>query len=321
MHSTQYRVVFLEGGKKKITFTDDEGREKFLAEIAAGFEEQERFRAPELLKSVIPFQAPGKTICVDPVPARDNLPPLLALVPENGRLERLPLVLLAHGFESSKEKMLRYGIRFAAAGFFTVLMDAPLHGERYEAAEFRKRFEFGPDPRRSWVNRLEIMGVFLEEVLRLIKHYVGDPRVDPDKIGVAGISMGGTVSLLAAAKDPRVKAAVAFVPVVDFESANPVIKQMKIPPAVLGTIRALDPVHVIQKAPEGAILIQCGAEDGIVGVEGARNLDAVLRDYYSGNPGKYRYVEYAGVGHDVTLPMADDAVKWMREQLGAVGQE
>ena len=44
----------------------------------------------------------------------------------------LPVVFLLHGHSSCKNNQLANAIKFAQEGFFTVLMDALYHGERYE---------------------------------------------------------------------------------------------------------------------------------------------------------------------------------------------
>jgi dipeptidyl aminopeptidase/acylaminoacyl peptidase len=44
----------------------------------------------------------------------------------------------------------------------------------------------------------------------------GAPNVDPDRVALAGFSQGGVFSLLMAARDPRVKAVVAYYPITDF---------------------------------------------------------------------------------------------------------
>jgi len=68
------------------------------------------------------------------------------------------------------------------------------------------------DRRDSWDGATDDAIGFLTVVLSL------DEPVDRDRVGVFGASRGGSVALLMAARDPRVKAAVAFAPATDWFS-------------------------------------------------------------------------------------------------------
>jgi dipeptidyl aminopeptidase/acylaminoacyl peptidase len=56
-----------------------------------------------------------------------------------------------------------------------------------------------------------------EEGSEAYKHLLDHPRVDADHVGLLGFSKGGTLSLLLAATEPGIKAAVAYYPLIDFE--------------------------------------------------------------------------------------------------------
>ena len=56
-----------------------------------------------------------------------------------------------------------------------------------------------------------------EEGTTAYKHLLTHPRVDPERVGLLGFSKGGTDSLLIAAMEPEVKAAVVYYPLTDFE--------------------------------------------------------------------------------------------------------
>lgn len=56
--------------------------------------------------------------------------PVLHVVKEGKRQEKLPLIIFVHGFTSAKEHNLHFGYLLAEAGYRVVLPDALYHGER-----------------------------------------------------------------------------------------------------------------------------------------------------------------------------------------------
>ena len=63
-----------------------------------------------------------------------------------------------------------------------------------------------------------------------------------------------------------------------------------------------------------ALLIQNSAEDTVVPVGGVRRLDRKLRPLYD-DKGNYQYIEYFGIGHEVTPDMKRRAIDWLAEKL------
>jgi hypothetical protein len=65
--------------------------------------------------------------------------------------------------------------------------------------------------------------------------------------------------------------------------------------------------------PPAALLIQNGAEDKAVPIEGTRKLDAVLKPLYAQTPERYQYIEYP-VGH-TDQGMREPVIAWLRKFL------
>ena len=59
---------------------------------------------------------------------------------------------------------------------------------------------------------------WIEDVRSAISFAETLPRIDPDRIGVVGMSMGGGVAVVSAATDARIKVVVALAPVTDGEA-------------------------------------------------------------------------------------------------------
>lgn len=101
-------------------------------------------------------------------------------------------VLLLHGYMDSKEDIMQWALCLAEFGYRCVAIDARGHGRSTGA-----QIGFGAFESRD-VSRV------LDE---LQKRGLAGPRV-----GVLGVSMGGSTALLLAANDPRVAAVVALEP-------------------------------------------------------------------------------------------------------------
>jgi pimeloyl-ACP methyl ester carboxylesterase len=104
-------------------------------------------------------------------------------------VERAPLVLLIPGLDSTKEEFFHWEAVFLARGMATLSMDGPGQGESGFALHIR------PDYEVAVAAVLDALG----------------PRddVDLDRIGAAGVSMGGYYAPRAAAFEPRIRAVAA----------------------------------------------------------------------------------------------------------------
>lgn len=239
--------------------------------------------------------------------------PVFLLIPDAPQ-QKLPLVLFIHGFEASKEKSLRYGVHFAAKGYLTVMMDLPEHGERAKP-DFQEKYSLELHPRRAWMNRLFLIKESFEEIRLLTNHFLSDERIDPSRLGVSGISMGGTLALLAAYYEPKVKAAATFLSILDFEGMDFFNKMKPFSEEELKSARMLDPAAVYQRMPNAAILTQYGEADLVAGKAGQARFDAVMKGIYEHSPGRYQTVGHPGISHDVSLDMVRRALEWFKKYL------
>jgi acetyl esterase/lipase len=108
------------------------------------------------------------------------------------------------------------------------------------------------------------------------------PSVDPDRIGMAGLSMGGQIGLSTAARDPRIKA------VAEFFTAWP------------GSL----PDEPIAKLPP--VLLLNGTADPIIPFDVALVLDEILKEHHL----PFERHVYEGLGHGFgTRAAFEDGVK------------
>ena len=99
-------------------------------------------------------------------------------------------VVLRHGAGSTRSDVLAHAAAISRGGYGVLLTDARGHGQSGGRA-----MDFG------WHGDLDVRAAvtFLTE----------QPDVDPDRIGVVGMSMGGEEAIGAAAADPRIRGVVA----------------------------------------------------------------------------------------------------------------
>ena len=101
-----------------------------------------------------------------------------------------------------------YGEQMARAGFLTLSPDLRVFGERDDGGN--------PYPGRDKCNvhfvRGMVMGIWtltlnIFDIMRCIDYLETRPEVDPKRIGMMGLSQGGTMTTWTTAAEPRIKAA------------------------------------------------------------------------------------------------------------------
>lgn len=126
--------------------------------------------------------------------------PLLEIAPSGQEMNQLPTVVFYHGWTSCKESSLVNGYELAKKGYRALLPDAYLHGER--------KSEEGVTGKETvfW----DVVTKSLKELPELRDHYVEAGLSDPERFGVAGLSMGGITTCAALTQFPWIKSAVVL---------------------------------------------------------------------------------------------------------------
>lgn len=106
--------------------------------------------------------------------------PVIELFEKEKENTPLPTVVFYHGWESRKERVLEYGYYLAQNGFRAILPEALNHGERQKDDTLK-------DPMKFW----EVVAQNVKELPILIEHYIERNKIDDNRIGIAGLSMGG----------------------------------------------------------------------------------------------------------------------------------
>ncbi len=109
-------------------------------------------------------------------------------LPIDGQLP--PLVLLVSGLDSTKEEMDSVESLFLARGMATLAFDGPGQGEAEYELPIRGDYEVAVTAVMDWAEQLS--------------------DIDPDRIGIWGVSLGGYYAPRAAAFEKRLKACIAL---------------------------------------------------------------------------------------------------------------
>lgn len=196
-----------------------------------------------------------------------------------------PAVLLLHGLNASKEVQDKEASSLARAGFVTVAVDAPHHGERRTPLLDEMR---GATGGAAHAILLRMVREAVDEIPALVDSLLEEGR---GPIGIVGISMGAYIALAAIAREPRLAAVVSILGSPDWSprSGEPT-----------GEIRpwlAEAPVHHPERFPPRAVLLANAGQDVNVPPQAARRFAEVLRPLYAQSPDRLCYVEYPGSGH------------------------
>jgi len=111
------------------------------------------------------------------------------------------------GIEASRtEHNYSYGEQMARRGFLTICPDLRVFGERGGNAYP------GRDPCNIHFLRGAVLGIYtltlnIWDIQRCVDYLETRPEVDPGRIGMMGLSQGGTMTTFASAAEPRIRAA------------------------------------------------------------------------------------------------------------------
>jgi dienelactone hydrolase len=134
--------------------------------------------------------------------------------------DRRPVVIVLHGTGGTKEGELPMLTDLAQAGFIAIAIDAPYHGAR--SASGKGSADYVAAILRTYRTGQGHPFFYdtVWDVMRLIDCVIVRADVDPQRIGLFGVSKGGIETYLAAAVDPRVAVAVPCIGVESFRWAD-----------------------------------------------------------------------------------------------------
>jgi hypothetical protein len=248
------------------------------------------------------------------------------LIPDK-RPERAPglLYIHAHGdtYDVGKEELLQgrdvlraYAPECAARGLVTLAIDSWCFssrkregaGARGEADTFKEML---------WRGQV-LFGMMLFDEFQALTYLSERVEVDPQRLGVFGISMGATKAWWLAALDPRIKLCVDLCCLTDFEE---LVRAGNLAghgiyyyvPGLRKHFEAGDINALIAPRPR---LSLNGRRDSLTPPAGVRKIGAQLAPLYAslGRPGDCR-IELFECGHEETPAMRKLVLEWLERYL------
>jgi pimeloyl-ACP methyl ester carboxylesterase len=214
------------------------------------------------------------------------------------------MMLFYHGFTCTKETHEEEMNSLVRAGFLVVSLDNVGHGERRypKFAEIFSDERWVTEPEAAEADFLQIVRETAQEVPMIIDALLERGWARPDRLGIAGISMGGMISYAAIVIEPRLRV------------ATPIIGSPK------WKLPWPDSPHLhADRFFPVALLSQTGAEDEMVPARFARTFHEQLTPLYSNAPERLCYIEYPDVGHSLSPEVREASrqkmVEWVQRFL------
>lgn len=289
--------------------------------------------------------------------------PVLIVRPEK-RTKKLPAVIVLHGTGGTKEGQRQWLFHLAKRGIIGVAIDARYHGER--VADGKGRAAYNEAIIRAWKAKpgeKQEHPFYYDtcwDLWRLVDYLETRDDIDPKRLGMIGISMGGIQTWLAAAVDDRIKVVVPAIGVQSFrwsldndkwqgrantikaahdeaakDLGEPKVNQKvcralwnKIIPGILDQFDCPSMIRLFagdRKQPARALLILSGELDGNCPIEGARlAFEAAEQAYKEKGAGdRLKIMVAKGGKHAIPNDQRQAALDWFEKWLreGALSEK
>lgn len=211
-----------------------------------------------------------------------------------------------------------------ARGYVVLAIDAYCFGERNGkgpgSEERGGAGELTASKFNLWFGR-SLWGMIVRDDLMALDYLASRAEVDPERLGVTGISMGATRSWWLMALDDRLRVGVAVACLTRYQDliAAGLLRAHGIYYYIPGMLQHFDTEAVIGLIAPRAALFLTGAEDGGSPVPGIRKIEGVAREVWAlhGAVDRFESVVYPGVGHVYTEDMWSRMLAWMGRHLRA----
>jgi dienelactone hydrolase len=210
----------------------------------------------------------------------------------------VPAVVFLHGAGGDRDEQLDTAVKLAKRGAVALTITAP------SGAKTPPSGATGEELVR-WQG-----GTIADDVIAARRGFdllSEDDRVDGDRLGLVGWSMGGRLAALVAGVDDRVRATVLMsagaAPVDAYVAGAPAELQY----VVREVLEPIDPLTRVDDA-KGKVLVQAGRQDSIVP---RAALEAVIQAAPKGTK-----VEWYPAGHALDEQAQTDRIDWLSDQLG-----
>ncbi|KEF38296.1 alpha/beta superfamily hydrolase [Schinkia azotoformans MEV2011] len=233
--------------------------------------------------------------------------------------KKTPVVFFIHGFTSAKEHNLHYAYLLANEGFRVYLPEVYLHGERLDHSNISTE--------KIYYKFWDMVIQTIHELNEIRKELVRKALIDEQRIGLAGLSMGGIITLGALKQYEWIKTAVSLMGCPAYKQfANGLITEIKRQGEKLPftdeeleeKINELKPYDLSlepEKLYNRPLLFWHGKEDSVVPYDYAYEFYVNNKDLYKSNPEKFKFLSEPKAGHKVSRNGVLETVQWFRKFL------
>lgn len=209
--------------------------------------------------------------------------PSILLRPDGGG--PFPAVLLLHGYSSSKERLSEtMGRSLAVRGIASLAIDLPLHGSRDDAII--------EEARANPLGLMHHWNMALREARAAVAWVGAHDTINPDRVSVAGYSLGSYIALQTAAAGDRIESVI-----VAAGGDLPATRWTNMVRMVV------DPLKAVRSLDGRRLLMLHGRFDRTIPAEQAQRLyDAALEP---------KELRWYNSGHVLPAAAADDAAAWL----------
>jgi dienelactone hydrolase len=271
--------------------------------------------------------------------AAGSLVPGYLLLPKKAPAE-VPAILYCHWhageYDLGKAELFQAkhtpeapGPALAKRGYAVLAIDASGFGERngqgpdgptekdYRAEETASKFNL-------WVGRT-FWGMLLRDDLMALDYLASRPEVDPNRIGVMGMSMGAIRTWWLMALDERLKAGVAIACMTRYQNViiHGSIHEFDIGYFVPQLLNHFDSEAIIALIAPRPVLFQTGDRDPGSPVDGIHAIESAVRPVYRlyGEENNFESLTYSSLGHVYTPEMWAKTLAWMEAHLRLQAQQ
>jgi dienelactone hydrolase len=212
---------------------------------------------------------------------------------------RAPGVVFLHGAGGDRSEQLSAAVKLARRGAIALTITAPSRGKTAPAGLPSEQLV-------RWQG--DTVAADVIAIRRALDLLAADERVDSERLGLVGWSMGGRLATLVAGIDDRVRATVLM-----SVGAAPVSEYVDAAPAELREVvrEVLGPIDPLTRLPDadGAVLVQAGRRDSVVPSDA---LEAVIAAAPAGTK-----VEWYPTDHALDARAERDRLDWLSDELSA----
>ncbi|XP_042497277.1 putative hydrolase YtaP [Macadamia integrifolia] len=269
--------------------------------------------------------------------------PVLILSMKDSKDERKPAIVFLHCTNSCKEQIRPLLEAYASRGYIAVAIDSRYHGERASnTSTYQDALVL------SWKNG-DTMPFIFDTVWDLIKlaDYLSEREdIDPSRIGIIGVSLGGMHAWFAAAVDTRYAVVVPLIGVQGFrwaidndkwqarvDSIKPVFEEARVDLSkeeidkevvekvwdriAPGLASQFDALHTVPAIAPRPLLIINGAEDPRCPLEGLEIPISQTNEVYKEATcsENFKMIAQPGIAHQFTPLMVKESSDWFDKFL------